>query len=268
VYLLCLFCVFHDLDNGTDCDNPPKFDIRLKLGRGPTTFQWKSRRDLGRMQGPTEPPSVFLERLMEAYRCYIPFDPTSEGQQAAVAMAFIGQSASDIKRKLQRLEGLHAMALQDLVREAEKVFNWRETEEEKKEREKRKKEERENRRDGRQERNLSRILAVVVGEHEGRGRSENRRTGYLGNRESRPGGRRPVQKTQNQKPIVIGATGQKQYPWTTARTVDLGKGQVNHSFLVIPECPTPLLGRDLLTKLKAQIRFTQKGPRVSKEPRG
>ena len=47
-------------------------------------------------------------------------------------MAFVGQSASDIKRKLQRLEGLHAMALQDLVREAEKVFNWRETEEEKK----------------------------------------------------------------------------------------------------------------------------------------
>ena len=33
------------------------------------------------MQGPTKPPSVFLERLMEAYRCYTPFDPTSEGQQ-------------------------------------------------------------------------------------------------------------------------------------------------------------------------------------------
>ena len=38
------------------------------------------------MQGPTEPPSVFLERLMEAYRRYTPFDPTSESQQAAVAM--------------------------------------------------------------------------------------------------------------------------------------------------------------------------------------
>ena len=86
------------------------------------------------MQGPTEPPSVFLERLMEAYRHYTPFDPTSEGQQATVAMAFIGQSASDIKRKLQRLEGLHAMALQDLVRKAEKVYHKRETEEEKKER--------------------------------------------------------------------------------------------------------------------------------------
>jgi hypothetical protein len=73
------------------------------------------------MQGPTKPPSVFLERLMEAYRHYTPFVPISEGQQAAVAMAFIGQSASDIKRKLQRLEGLHAMAIQDLVKEVETV---------------------------------------------------------------------------------------------------------------------------------------------------
>ena len=77
------------------------------------------------IQGPTEPSSFFLERLMKAYRCCIPFDPTSESQQTTVAMALRGQSASDIKRKLQRLEGLHAMALQDLVREAEKVFKRR-----------------------------------------------------------------------------------------------------------------------------------------------
>ena len=32
------------------------------------------------MQGMTEPPSVFLERLREAYRRYTPFDPMSEGQ--------------------------------------------------------------------------------------------------------------------------------------------------------------------------------------------
>ena len=40
------------------------------------------------MQDPTEPLSVFLERLIEAYRYYTPFNPTSEGQQATVAMAF------------------------------------------------------------------------------------------------------------------------------------------------------------------------------------
>lgn len=72
----------------------------------------------------------------------------------------------------------------------------------------------------------------------------------------------PLGKLNSKKTVVIGATGQKMYPWTTTRTVDLGRGQVTHSFLVIPECPAPLLGRDLLTKLKAQIRFTQEGPKV------
>jgi hypothetical protein len=40
------------------------------------------------MQGLTEPPSFFLERLIEAYIYYTPFNPTFEGQQAVVAMAF------------------------------------------------------------------------------------------------------------------------------------------------------------------------------------
>jgi hypothetical protein len=58
------------------------------------------------MQGPTEPPSVFLERLMEAFRRFTPFDPTSEAQKASVALAFIRQSAPDVRKKLQKLEGL------------------------------------------------------------------------------------------------------------------------------------------------------------------
>lgn len=57
----------------------------------------------------------------------------------------------------------------------------------------------------------------------------------------------------------MGATGSKLYPWTTKRELDLGRHQVTHSFLVIPECPAPLLGRDL-TKLKARIQFTPTGP--------
>jgi negative regulator of replication initiation len=47
-------------------------------------------------------------------------------------MAFIGQSASDIRRRLQRLESLQTLSLQDLVKEAEKVYHKRETEKEKK----------------------------------------------------------------------------------------------------------------------------------------
>ena len=68
---------------------------------------------------------------------------------------------------------------------------------------------------------------------------------------------------KNEKTLVIGATGQKSYPWTMSRRVNLGRNQVIHSFLVIPECPMPLLGRDLLTKLKAQITFTSPRPKVS-----
>jgi hypothetical protein len=35
---------------------------------------------------------------------------------------------------------------------------------------------------------------------------------------------------------------------------------MTHEFLYLPECPIPLLGRDLLTKLRAQITFNQGGP--------
>ena len=41
---------------------------------------------------------------------------------------------------------------------------------------------------------------------------------------------------------------------------------MSHSFLAIPECPTHLLGRDLMTKLKAQISFIQEGLRIGWEP--
>ena len=34
-----------------------------------------------------------------------------------------------------------------------------------------------------------------------------------------------------------------------------GEHQVIHEFLYIPECPVPLLGRDLLSKLGAQVTF-------------
>ena len=91
------------------------------------------------MQGPNEPPSVFLERLLEAFRRYTPFDPTSEAQKASVALAFIGQSALDIKKKLQRLKGLQEAELRDLVKETEKEYYKRETEEEREQKKREKK---------------------------------------------------------------------------------------------------------------------------------
>jgi hypothetical protein len=72
----------------------------------------------------------------------------------------------------------------------------------------------------------------------------------------------PLGKLRNKKAVIIGATGQKPYSWITDRKVDLGRSQVTHSFL-IPECPTPLLGRNLLSKLKAQISFSSEGTSFS-----
>lgn len=60
-----------------------------------------------------------------------------------------------------------------------------------------------------------------------------------------------------------GATGSQVYRWTKNRTVNLATGQVSHAFLHIPDCPYPLLGRDLLRKLRAQIHFDEKEIKVT-----
>ena len=63
--------------------------------------------------------------------------------------------------------------------------------------------------------------------------------------------------------LIQGATGTKRYYWTTKRKVDLGAQRVSHSFLVILECPAPLLGRDLLAKVNVQIHFDSGGISVT-----
>lgn len=72
----------------------------------------------------------------------------------------------------------------------------------------------------------------------------------------------PLGKVSEKMSWVQAATGIKQYKWTTKRTVDLSTSQVSHLFIVIPECPYPLLGRDLLTKMGTQIHFQPKGTQV------
>ena len=70
--------------------------------------------------------------------------------------------------------------------------------------------------------------------------------------------RKPQGQIQKATTKIVGATGKAEaYPWTTARITNLGRGTITHSFLVIPDCPYPLLGRDLLQKLQASITFRQ-----------
>ncbi|XP_055280194.1 uncharacterized protein LOC129554897 [Moschus berezovskii] len=125
------------------------------------------------IQGPEESPSAFLERLKEAYRIYTPYDPEDPG--CNLSMSFIWQSAPDIRKKLERLDNLKESSLQDLVKEAERIFNKRETREERDERLKKEAEERderlrkeaekrENARDRKRNKEFSKLLATVVSE--------------------------------------------------------------------------------------------------------
>lgn len=58
-------------------------------------------------------------------------DPESLDRKAAIVLSFINQAAPDIKKKLQRADRLGERSLRDLVIMAERVFNRRETTEEK-----------------------------------------------------------------------------------------------------------------------------------------
>lgn len=81
------------------------------------------------------------------------------------------------KGKLQRLDGIQTYGLQELVREAEKVYNKRETPEEKEARLAKEQEAREERRDRKRDKHLTKILAAVVTEN---------RTGKSGETKRRP----------------------------------------------------------------------------------
>ena len=55
-------------------------------------------------------------------------------------------------------------------------------------------------------------------------------------------------------------TGFREKKWlsrfSSPGNVRWGGHKVTHEFLYIPECPVPLLGRDLLSKLGAQVTFS------------
>ena len=81
--------------------------------------------------GKDESPAAFLEWIMEAFRTYTPMDPEALESKAAVIMAFVNQSAIDIRRKLQKIDRLGEKSLQDLLVVAENVYNNREPPEDK-----------------------------------------------------------------------------------------------------------------------------------------
>ena len=67
-----------------------------------------------------------MERIYQAYRCYTDADPEAPENARMVNMIFAGQNTSDIRRKLQKLDGEFGMNPFQLVDIAFNVFNSRE----------------------------------------------------------------------------------------------------------------------------------------------
>ena len=67
---------------------------------------------------------------------------------------------------------------------------------------------------------------------------------------------KPVAPLSKKTIAVTGVSGEEMIKsFTSPENVRCGH-QVTHEFLYIPQCPVPLLGRDLLPKLGAQVTFS------------
>ena len=68
---------------------------------------------------------------------------------------------------------------------------------------------------------------------------------------------KPVAPLSKKTTAVTGVSGEEMIKsFCQPRKCQMGGHQVIHEFLYIPECPVPLLGRDLLSKLGAQVTFS------------
>ena len=70
-------------------------------------------------QGPDENPAAFLNRLTEALTTYTQIAPDSPVGVTTLANHFISQSASDIRKKLSKVEDGPQTPLRDLVKMAQ-----------------------------------------------------------------------------------------------------------------------------------------------------
>lgn len=112
----------------------------------PKAINWSKLYEV--KQEPHETPTAFMERLRAAARRYTNIDPEKPEEAVQLASIFIENSAPDIRKKLQKLEGAESRVLGELLQVAWVAFNNRGEEEENKIREREKeKEQKEKRRE-------------------------------------------------------------------------------------------------------------------------
>ena len=70
---------------------------------------------------------------------------------------------------------------------------------------------------------------------------------------------KPVVPLSKRTAAITGVSEEMVKSFCQPRKCQMGGHQVTHEFLSIPECPVPLLGRDLVSKLGAQVTFSPEG---------
>lgn len=78
-----------------------------------------------------ESPTDWLERLRKVFQLYSGVDPTSPVGEALLKTQFVARSWGDIRKKLEKLDDWQDRGLQELLREAQKVYVRRDEEKQK-----------------------------------------------------------------------------------------------------------------------------------------
>ncbi|KAK4811221.1 hypothetical protein QYF61_022118 [Mycteria americana] len=208
---------------------------------------------------------------------YTPLDPTSQEGKSQLIVLFLGQLVDDIRRKLQKVQGADARDLERLLETAWQVYRNRDSRKEKQM--------------GKTIANATvAALRTVEGQipprsnsNEGRGVMRSGASAPLrGKRGNQPLLRDQCLGKEEKKPVeflidtgatfsvlnqtllpvskqtvnIVGATGQVERAFfLRPLKFKIGKSVGIHKSLYLPEAPRPLLGRDLLEQLNAEIRF-------------
>ncbi|KAJ7428187.1 hypothetical protein BTVI_01187 [Pitangus sulphuratus] len=79
-------------------------------------------------QNKDEPPTEWLERLRKSFQLYSGLNPNNAMGQAMLKMRFVQGSWEDIRKKLEKIEDWQDKGLDELLREAQKVYVRRDEE--------------------------------------------------------------------------------------------------------------------------------------------
>ncbi|GCB85351.1 hypothetical protein scyTo_0026023 [Scyliorhinus torazame] len=75
-----------------------------------------------------EAPAIFLQRLRRNIQQYSGIDPESDAGQQVLRANFVTKSWPDVKKKVEKLEDWNDKSMNELLKEAQKVYGRREDE--------------------------------------------------------------------------------------------------------------------------------------------